>query len=402
MTTHFSFLCRTKTSAGTNALEHLPFELSGMGAKKPMVIQDASSRQHKLHKCLINAFKDSGMTLGIAPAVPEASGSKSNSGPDETAQFIRDMYTTYREKGYDAVIAVGKSPAADMAKALNIAVTLGPDALKSAEITAPLNPMIYIPTGVGSATATSTSVTFNEKSFSSPYLAPDQAVIDPIMLIPDERENLLDAALFSLALGCEVHALSDNPPARAYAAALVELAAMPLTQMIAGYSESNLKQRKSAEANWQKQLVQAAVIGGYLTDGSLPLLTIALGRDIASDSGRVSQGMIMTVLLPAILETLGRNDFGSLLLPLAGMERFSTVPVSQQPVTAVQTIRGLINDLHAVTGGHTPRTLAEAGWQPNTLTALATEKDIAGHTEPGVLKQILTHACDGSPATPLT
>ena len=401
MTTHFSFLCRTKTSAGTNALEHLPFELSGMGAKKPMVIRDAASRKHKLHKRLINAFKDSGMTLGLAPAVPEPS--DSNSGPDQTAQFIRDMYTTYREKGYDAVIAVGKSPAADMAKALNIAVTLGPDALKGADITAPLNPMIYIPTGVGTGTATAASVTFNRQNFVSPFLAPDQAVIDPLMLIPDERDSLLDAALFSLALGCEVHALSDNPPARAYATALVELAAEPLSRMIAGYSESNLKQRKNAESDWQKQLVQAAVIGGYLTDGSLPLLTLALGREIAGDSGRVSQGMIMTVLLPAVLETLGRNDFGSLLLPLAGMERFSTVPVAQQPVTAVQTIRGLINDLHAVTGGHPPRTLAEAGWHTAALTALAREKDIARDTNPDVLKQILTHACDGSPATtPLT
>ncbi|HCY85864.1 MAG TPA: hypothetical protein DHV36_12080, partial [Desulfobacteraceae bacterium] len=368
MTTHFSFLCRTKTSAGTNALEHLPFELSGMGAKKPMVIQDAASRKLKRHKCLIRAFKDSGMTLGIAPAVPEPALSGSKKKPEATAQFIRDMYATYREKGYDAIIAVGKAAAADMAKALNIAVTLGPDALKGTDITAPLNPLIYIPTGVDTVTATAASVTFNRKAFTSPYLAPDQAVIDPAMLIPDDRDSLLDAALFCLALGCEVHALSGNPPARAYAAALVELAAVPLAQMIGSYSESNLKLRKKAEAGWQKQLVQAAVISGYLTDGSRPLLTLALGREISGDSGRVSLGMIMTVLLPAVLETLGRDRFGSLLLPLSGMERFSTVPVSQQPVTAVQTIRGRLNGLHAVTGGHTPRTLAEAGWQRDALT----------------------------------
>ncbi len=64
---HFSFLCRTKTGFGFNALEHLGFDLRAMGAQKPLVIQDKAAHLAGLTKILIHAFKESGMTLGICP-----------------------------------------------------------------------------------------------------------------------------------------------------------------------------------------------------------------------------------------------------------------------------------------------------------------------------------------------
>lgn len=393
MTPYFSFVCRTKTSAGINALEHLPFELNGMGARKPMVIRDAASDGHNCHHHLIRAFRDSGMTLGLAPVVPESDKDR----PEEPARFIRSMYAAYREKGYDAVIALGCGRAADTAKALNVAAALGPEALKSGRITAPLNPMVYIPTGAGTGTATTATLSFNRNVLAAPFLAPDLALIDPVVLVPDERDTLLDTALFCLALGCEVHALSDNPPARAYAATLVALSAGPLSEMIAGYSERRLKKRKAAEAAWQIRLVQAAVISGYLAGGRQSLVTLALGRETVGSNGRLSVGMAMALILPAVLEALGNDDFGGLLLSLAGPDQFSAVPGPQRSAASVQALRQLLNDLHAVTAGRTPRTLGEAGRDPGLLTAAVTEKQRLPDISPDTLKTILAHACDGSP-----
>ena len=119
-----SFSCPAKTCAGTRALDHLPFELGAMGASKPMVIQDQKSHAAGLAKHLKSAVSASGMTLGISAPLPE------DSTPDAPALFVRDLHDRFREKGFDALIALGSAPAADAAKALNIAVSLGPDALQ--------------------------------------------------------------------------------------------------------------------------------------------------------------------------------------------------------------------------------------------------------------------------------
>ncbi|MCG8633519.1 MAG: iron-containing alcohol dehydrogenase [Desulfobacterales bacterium] len=396
---HFSFLCRTKTAAGTNALEHLPFDLTAMGAQKPMVIMDKSSHLAGLNKPLIRAFKESGMTMGFAPPLPE----NEDGGTDAAAQFLRSMYTNYNEKGFDAILALGGGPAADMAKALNIAVSLGPEALKGSRITAPLNPLVYIPTGVDTGAAAAGMTVFNNVSFSSPFLAPDGVVIDAKMIIPDDRETLLDYGLRNLAVGCEVHGLSGNPPARAYASTLIELSANVLTALIESGLDTgeNLGRVKKEEKAWQWDLVQAAVISGYLMSGRRSLLSLALGREIASRS-RISQGQVMAMVLPAILESTAGSGSGPLLLPLAGPDRFSSVPASQQARTAVQLLRDLVNTLHAASGGRLPRTLAEAGWNSEALDDLGhglIEKDMLTGITPEVINRILTHACDGRPVS---
>jgi len=391
---HFSFLCRTKTSFGKNALEHLPFDLYAMGRSKPMVIQDKSCHEAGMTKPLISAFKTSGMTLGICPPLPETDG-------DEPARIIRSMYETYMEKGYDALIALGGEQAADTAKALNIAVTLGPEALQQDGVVAPLFPMVYLPTGVKTGTATGGRAQFNGQTFVSDFLAPDQVVADPSLFIADDRETLLDAALTCLAMGCEVFGLSENPPARAYAAAIIQLAVHPLKALMDSGLDprENLKQRKKEEKIWQKDLVQAAVMTGYLS--SFPLLTRVLGLKLTADI-RFHQGQAMVMVLPYILESIESKDVGSLLLPLAGPDVFSQVPAPQRPDSAVQILRSLVNELHLLSGGRLPRTLEEAGWNEAALSAigqgLIKSGSLPAGTVPQAIEALLTRACSGRPA----
>jgi len=339
---HFSFLCRTKTSFGKNGLEHLPFDLSAMGRAKPMVIQGTDPAGTT--RPLINAFKESGMTLGISPPPPEKDG-------DETVRFIRSIYDIYIEKGYDAIIALGGEQAANMAKALNIAVTLGPEALTQREITVPLNPLVYLPTGVKTGTATAGTAQFNDKTFNSVFLAPDQVVMDPALFTADDRDTLLDSALFCLTTGCEIF-ISQNPPARAYSTLIIQLTFPILKALIdQGIApEDNLDQRKKQEQEWQKNLVQAAVLTGYLIGQALGPV---IGTKIAASS-RLPVGHAAALVLPSILESGSSTNLNGLLLPLAGADTFSSVPSSQQGVSAVQTIRTLINDLYRISGGGFP------------------------------------------------
>ncbi len=360
---------------------------------KPMVIQDRSCHLAGMTKPLISAFKASGMTLGICPPLPETE--------NEQTRFIRSLYETYMEKGYDTLIALGGEPAADTAKALNIAVTLGPEALQQDKVAAPLSPMVFLPTGVKTGTATAGTARFNGRTFVSEFLAPDQVVADPALFIADDRETLLDAALICLATGCEGFGLSENPPARAYAAVIIQLAVHPLRSLMdSGLDpQENLKQRKKEEKLWQKDLVQAAVMTGYLA--SIPLLTPVMGGKLAADT-RINQGQAMAIVLPYILESVPSTDMSSLLLPLAGPDAFSSAPPPQRPDFAVQILRSLVNELHLLSRGRLPRTLEEAGWNEAALSAmgrkLITSRGIPAGMTPETIDALLTRACSGRPA----
>lgn len=391
----FSFVCPAKTCAGANALEHLPFELSAMGASKPMVIRDKASQAAGLTRVLRQAFAASGMTIGISGPVPE------NPAGDETALFIRTLYDHFREKGFDALIAMGGAGAAHGAKALNIAVSLGPDALKSKEIPQPLSPLVFLPTGTDAFEGTEARARFSDRSLHSPFLSPALVMIDPKLMVTDDRNLLLDRALTCLALGCEIFASSPAPPARAYAAAVVSMARSALETLLASglKGPDSLKAAARENIRIQEKLVQASVMTGYLISGNAPIFSLALGRAIAAQ-GSLPQGQVMAIVLPAVLESRASAPLGELYLYLSSPDAFSSVPASQQALAAVHETRKIPHTLFSLSHGLLPRTLGEAGWSPDALESVSRKMQDTLHLtgqETETLNQILASALDGRP-----
>ncbi len=391
----FSFLCPAKTCAGANALEHLPFELGAMGASKPMVIQDKACHAAGLTKMLKHAFSASGLAFGITGPVPE------NPDSEDGAVFIRSLYDHYLEKGFDAIIAMGGKAAADAAKALNVAVSLGPDALKSGEIPQPLSPLVFLPTGTQAFEGSCTWAQFSNRSMVSPFLSPDLIMIDPKLMVADDRNLLLDRALTFLSVGCEVFAFSPAPPARAYAAAVVAMVKDALAALLASgiKGPDNLKAAAKENARIQKTLVQASVMTGYLISETAPLFCLSIGRAIAA-RGSVPQGQIMAAVLPAVLESMPSAALGNLYLHLSDPDAFSSVPASQQPAAAVHEIRKITHTLFSLSHGLLPRTLDEAGWTAESLDSLKEqirqEQDITDD-QTRTLTRIMACALDGRP-----
>lgn len=389
----FTFSCPAKTSAGIHALEHLPFELRAMGASKPMVIPDAAAA--KKTKQLTRAFAASDISLGLSSPVP--------GGPDteETALFVRSLFDHFREKGFDAIIAMGGEDAANAAKALNIAVSSGPDALKKGEVTQALSPLVYLPTGTGAMAGTAASARFNTRTFDAPALCPDLVLIDPSLMLPEERSRIIDNALSCLAVGCEAFALSPAPPARAYAATIVSLARTVLDDLLASglKGPDHLKAGEKEVARAQKRLVQAAVMAGHLISSPEPLFSHLLGQIIGA-KGRTSPGHIALVVLPTVLESKAGPKLGQLFRHLSDDSTFSAVPGPQQSLAALQKIRELTHRLFSLSHGLLPRTLAEAGWSPESLANLS-EEIATGHHLAGEQRSQLNHilACawDGRP-----
>ena len=97
ITNGFAFICPFKTNSGNKALEHLPVELAGFNAFKPLIITSRQLAGWRAISTLKNAFGDSGMTLGLFDDVTQTADLN-------VVEQIRDIFV----KGqYDVIIALG-------------------------------------------------------------------------------------------------------------------------------------------------------------------------------------------------------------------------------------------------------------------------------------------------------
>ncbi|MFK5953817.1 MAG: iron-containing alcohol dehydrogenase [Desulfobacterium sp.] len=395
--TEFTFLCRTKTSFGKSALDHLPFDLSSMGAHKPFVLQDNQAAESHCTRPLIQAFKESEMTLGIYPALD-----RERSVDMET---LKNCYQLFTDRGFDSIIALGGKQVVNLAKILNMAVSWGPEALETSHehtvVAPPLMPFAYVPTTVGAGRETDCTAIFNGKRFNLPGLPPDIALIDQSMMARDTLNNIANAALTSLAVSCETLALSKNPPARAYAATAVGLVMTHLFALIHKdtYSDTAIFPNDKEDRYHLSCLVHASAITGYLIANVHPLIGFKMGSALPK-SCFAFPGKAMLVVLPAVLEIFSNteSDMDLLLLNLLGQDEFCTIPSSQHGVTAIQTLRNILNTLYGLSKGAIPRTLEDAGMNSekmDTYFKAVCQQEI--NVDPDKIKAILTHSFDGHP-----
>jgi alcohol dehydrogenase len=405
-TGNFTFLCPSKIGFGLNGLEHLPFDLFSMGSQKPLVLLDKDAHLGGCTKPLIRAFKESGMTLGICPPMDWQKDT------DKEIEYLKTAYKNYVDKGFDAIIALGTDRVVDLAKALNLAVSLGPDVLKTSaletndmrRITQPLVPFAYIPTGMGTGMETATLARFQGKSFNTPFLAPDLVIIDPQILTPDTSDTLINSSLTCLSVCCEAHVLSGSPPARAYCATGIELIMenfLPLATHMIGCQEtpnkkSGMNSDKKTIRRHLARLVHAAVITGIILANCKGLLSFQLGKLLA-DHCSISPGRAMAIIVPAILDFAAqdRGELGNLTLALTGPDKFSAIPAPQRPWAAIGKIQSLVNEIYRISLGTTPRTLADTCLDKLSISSLVQANVL--DMDPEQAQAILNHALDGLP-----
>ncbi|MBI9092541.1 MAG: iron-containing alcohol dehydrogenase [Desulfobacterium sp.] len=381
------FLCRSTTGFGKIALEHLPSDLTAVGAQKPLVITNKSVTQRKGTTHVINAFRESGMTLGIVDSINGTA----------SVDTVGELATLYQDKGFDAILALGPHSVAHVAKVLNIAVSDTPGNLKSlagnGNIKRPLNPLVYIPSGAGSGFETAGEASLDALSFSSPFLMPDKVVIDPRLMAQDSLEATAGEAMAALACCVEAHGTTTNPLIRSYAATGISLVMENLEPCLQPFFNPKSPRRFFPRASTNEKalagLATAAAISGYVFSNCDDLITVNLGRTLAGFSS-VNSGILMAVLLPAVLEYSSGNTPGTmerLLLPLVGLDRYCATPKEQRFDQVLSILRQLINSLFQRSDTAIPRTLADAGIRRNTLEQMTTDCP----------KIILEHAHSGNP-----
>lgn len=350
---YYEFFCPVKVIAGNAALEHIPFELATLGAKRPMIITDKGVRANGLLNPIEAAFSTTDAVIGaIFDDVP----------PDSSLEVVRLAAELYRKQKCDAIIAIGGGSVIDTSKATNILVSEGGNDLLqysgAHNLSKPLKPFFVIPTtsGTGSEVTMVAVVSDLEKNvkipFTSYYLMPHAAILDPRMTQTLPPHLTAMTAMDAMTHAVEAYTcLAANPLSDAYASAAIKKISENLFKVLDNPSEPQ----------GRLELAQASTMAGIAFSNSMVGLVHSLGHALGAVA-HLPHGLCMNLFLPYVLEynkEVNGNKIGELLLPLAGADIYAQTPANQRADKAIAIILTMRDRLFSLT--KLPRNLRETG-----------------------------------------
>ncbi|MGM0418934.1 MAG: iron-containing alcohol dehydrogenase, partial [Thermodesulfobacteriota bacterium] len=222
---YYEFYNPVKIISGNKALENIAYELGLLNAKRPLVITDKGVEKAGLMDVFMDSFKSSDIEIGpVFSDVP----------PDSSNATVNKIAKIYNEYNCDSLIAVGGGSPIDTAKGVNILVTENSEDLSEFEgadrLTHPLRPFVVIPTTAGTGSETTlVAVIYNEEKqvkmeFTSGYLLPDLAVLDPRMTQTMPAKITAATGMDAMTHAVEAYTcLQKNPVSDAYAFSAIKL-----------------------------------------------------------------------------------------------------------------------------------------------------------------------------------
>lgn len=354
MTNNFyEFSCPVKIIAGLAALEHVPFELSIRDSGRALLVTDSGIKSAGLLEHIFTAFEESELEFAaVFDQVP----------PDSSLPVVKEIADIYRQHQCDSIIAVGGGSVIDTSKAVNILVSEGSDDLLAYSghgcLKRPLKPLFVVPTTAGTGSeVTSVAVIHdidNERKigFSSHFLFPDVAVLDPRMTQTLPPGITAMTAMDAMTHACEAFiGMAKNPVSSAYAHGAIEKISQNLMTVM----------QSPGDLDARMELAQAATMAGIAFSNSMVGVVHALGHSVGAIC-HLPHGMCMSIFLPYALEynlETCRKEIAGLLLPLAGADRFARTAEELRAETSISVIREIRDQLHQYC--QLPRTLKESG-----------------------------------------
>ncbi|MFQ1043110.1 iron-containing alcohol dehydrogenase [Acinetobacter sp. NIOH-H-8] len=350
---YYEFFCPVKVIAGHAALEHIPFELATLGAKRPLIITDKGVRANNLLAPIEAAFESADAKIAaIFDDVP----------PDSSLGTVRSAAQLYRDHDCDAIIAVGGGSVIDTSKATNILVSEGGDDLLkysgAHNLPKPLKPFFVIPTtsGTGSEVTMVAVVSDTEKNvkmpFASYYLMPHAAILDPRMTQTLPPHLTAMTAMDAMTHAVEAYTcMAANPISDAYATAAVKKVSANLFNVL----------DNPTDAQGRLELAQASTMAGIAFSNSMVGLVHSLGHALGAVA-HLPHGLCMNLFLPYVLEynkEVNGDKIAELLLPLAGADIYAQTPAHLRADKTIATILTMRDRIYSLT--KLPRTLSETG-----------------------------------------
>lgn len=350
---YYEFFSPVKVIAGHAALEHIPFELATLGAKRPLIITDKGVRANNLLAPIEAAFESTDAKIAaIFDDVP----------PDSSLGTVRSAAQLYRDHDCDAIIAVGGGSVIDTSKATNILVSEGGDDLLkysgAHNLPKPLKPFFVIPTtsGTGSEVTMVAVVSDTEKNvkmpFASYYLMPHAAILDPRMTQTLPPHLTAMTAMDAMTHAVEAYTcMAANPISDAYATAAVKKVSANLFNVL----------DNPTDTQGRLELAQASTMAGIAFSNSMVGLVHSLGHALGAVA-HLPHGLCMNLFLPYVLEynkEVNGDKIAELLLPLAGADIYAQTPAHLRADKTIATILTMRDRIYSLT--KLPRTLSETG-----------------------------------------
>ena len=348
---YYEFFCPVKIIAGHAALEHIPFELATLGAKRVMLITDRGVRSNQLLSPIEAAFETTDTKIAcIFDEVP----------PDSSLETVRKAAQLYREQQCDAIIAVGGGSVIDTSKATNILVSEGGDDLLkysgAHNLPKALKPFFVIPTtsGTGSEVTMVAVVSDLEKNvklaFASYYLMPHAAILDPRMTQTLPMHLTAMTAMDAMTHAIEAYTcMAANPISDAYATAAIQKITQNLFTVL----------DQPEHAQGRLELAQASTMAGIAFSNSMVGLVHSLGHALGAVA-HLPHGLCMNLFLPYVLQynkEKNGHKIAELLLPLAGPDIYAQTPAHLRADKAISTILTIRDRIYTLT--KLPRNLRE-------------------------------------------
>ncbi len=368
---YYEFCCRVKTVSGHDVLEKIPELLEDLEAGTPLIITDKGVFEAGLTKVVAAAMGDRVKIGSIETDVP----------PDSDLAVVNRLAAVYREKGCDAIIAVGGGSVLDTAKGVNIVVSENASDLMAfsgaGALKRPLKPLIAIPTtsGTGSEVTLVAVIADHEKNlkmlFTSYFLLPDVALLDSRMTL--SLPPVITAATGMDALSHAVEAytcLAKNPLSDAFARQAMLLLSENLFKVM----------EHPGDKTGRLAMAVAANLAGVAFSNAMVGMVHTIGHSVGAVC-RVPHGLCMAILLPYGLEyNLHKNGHltSELLLPLAGERVYTGTPKHRRAEKVISLIREWNERLFFMTGGQHARCFKEVmDGAGNPMVPMEKLKDIA-------------------------
>ncbi|MBN1656031.1 MAG: iron-containing alcohol dehydrogenase [Deltaproteobacteria bacterium] len=359
---YYEFYNSVKIASGNKALENIPYELGQLGANRPLILTDQGVAKAGLTKLVIDSFAGSNVTIGaVYDSIPV----------DSSHLVVNQIAEIYRQKSCDSIIAVGGGSVIDTAKGVNIVVTEGSNDLLefmgNNRLTKPMKPFIVVPTtGTGSEVTAAAVIMNTEKQtkmqFTSPYMLPKLAILDPRM-----TETMPPKITAATALDALTHAIEafmgtqKNPISDAFATAAIVL--------IRDNIQNVLKNGKDKDS--RLAMANAALLAGIAFSNSMVGCVHALAHALGGVC-HVPHGIGNGIMLPHGMEynlDAVPEHIAGLLLPLVGEERYVEIPPANRALEAIAAVRALSSMLEQATG--IPLRLKDAGVPEDKLESIA-------------------------------
>jgi len=369
---YYEFFNSVKVISGYKALENIPYELSQLGAKKPIIITDKGIVKAGLIKHVIKSFQGTKTIIGAV--YDDTPVDSSNVVVDEIAEI-------YRQKGCDSIIAVGGGSAIDTAKGVNIVISEDSDDLLKLmgnnRLTQPMKPFVVIPTTAGTGSEVTMAAVIANPSknvkmqFTSALMLPKLAVLDPRMTMSMPARITAATAMDALTHAIEAYiGPQKNPVSDAFATAAIELIRDNIVDAV----------KHGGNADVRLAMANAALLAGLAFSNSM----VGIVHAAAHATGgicHVPHGVANSILLPHGLDLYIRKsgeakkalrlkqNIENALLPLVGPEQYVKVPAKERAQGAVKAIRDLTANLNKICG--LPVRLSQAGVIENSLPEIA-------------------------------